>query len=81
MDFEIVKIGENLHENIEGFRRAGHIYICYKYPCCYNTTMETGSDSKTSRLTGHYILSILQRYPKDPLSLIKVMEESIGTGR
>ena len=30
--------------------------------------METGSDAKTSRLTWHNILSILQKYPKDPLS-------------
>ena len=44
--------------------------------------METGSDAKTSRLTWHNILSILQKYPKDPaLSLTEVMEERIGTGR
>ena len=43
--------------------------------------METGSDAKTSRLTWHNILSILQKYPKDPLSLTKVKEESVGTGR
>ena len=34
-----------------------------------------------SRLTWDNILSILQKYPKDPLSLTKFMEESIGTGR
>ena len=27
MAFEIVKMGQNLHTNMEGFRRAGHIYI------------------------------------------------------
>ena len=43
--------------------------------------METSSDAKIIRLTWHDILSILQKYPKDPLSLTKVMEESIGTGR
>ena len=41
--------------------------------------MEMGSDSKTSRLTWDNILSILQKYPKDTLSLTKFMEESIGT--
>ena len=41
--------------------------------------MEMGSDAKTSRLTWRNILSILQKYPKDLLSLTKVMEESIGT--
>ena len=25
--FEMVKIGQNLHANMEGFRRAGHTYI------------------------------------------------------
>ena len=55
--------------------------LYYKYPYRYNTTMEMGSDAKTSRLTWHNILSILQKYLKDPLSLTKVMEESIGTGR
>ena len=43
--------------------------------------MEMGSDAKTSRLTWHNILSILQKYPKDPSTLTKVMEESIGTGQ
>ena len=38
--------------------------------------MEMGSDAKTSRLTWHNILSILQNYPKDPLSLTKVMEDN-----
>ena len=27
--FEIVKIGQNLHVSMEGFRRAGHIYSMY----------------------------------------------------
>ena len=40
-------------------------------------TMEMGSDAKTIRLTWHNMLSILQKYPKDPLSLTKVMEEYI----
>ena len=43
--------------------------------------MEMGSDSKTSRLTWDNILSILQKYPKDTLSLTKFMKESIGTGQ
>ena len=43
--------------------------------------MEIGSEAKTSRLSWYNILSILQKYPKDPLSLTKVMEENIGTGR
>ena len=29
--FEIVKIGQNLHLNMEGFRRAGHIYMRYTF--------------------------------------------------
>ena len=28
--FEIIKIGQNLHVNMEGFRRAGHIRYAYK---------------------------------------------------
>ena len=40
-----------------------------------------GNDAKTTRLTRTNILSILQKYLKDPLNLTKVMEESIGTGR
>ena len=43
--------------------------------------MKTGSDAKTSRLTWHNILSILQKYPNDPLTLTKVKEESIGNDR
>ena len=38
--------------------------------------MEMGNDAKT---TWHNILSIPQKYPRDPLSLAKVIEESIGT--
>ena len=26
-NFEMVKTGQNLHANIEGFRKAGHIYF------------------------------------------------------
>ena len=26
MTFKVVKMGQNLHENMEGFRRAGHNY-------------------------------------------------------
>ena len=40
-----------------------------------------GNDAKTTRYTWHNIFSILQKYVKDPLSLTKVMEESIETGQ
>ena len=42
--------------------------------------MEMGSDAKTIRLTWHNILSIPQKYLRDPLSLTKVIKASIGTG-
>ena len=38
-------------------------------------------DAKTTQLTWHNILSILQNYLKDALSLPKVIEQSLGTGR
>ena len=40
-----------------------------------------GGDAKITRLTWHNILSILQKYLKDALSLPKVIEQSQGTGR
>ena len=43
--------------------------------------METDSNAKAIQLTWHNILSILQKYLKDPLSLTKVMEQSLGTSR
>ena len=43
--------------------------------------METDNNVKTTRLTWHNILRILQKYLKDPLSLTEVMEQSLGTGR
>ena len=43
--------------------------------------MEIGSDAKTIRLTWLNIRSIPQKYLRDPLSLTKVIEENIGTGR
>ena len=26
-NYKVLKVGQNLHANMEGFRRAGHIYI------------------------------------------------------
>ena len=39
------------------------------------------SDAKVTRLNWHNILSILQKYLKDVLSLPKVTELSLGNGR
>ena len=43
--------------------------------------MERDNNVKTIGLTWHNILSILQEYLRDPLSLAEVMEQSVGTGR
>ena len=38
-------------------------------------------DAKATRLTWHNILCILKKYLKDALNLLKVKEQSLGTGR
>ena len=39
-----------------------------------------GGNAKATRLTWHNSLSILQKYLKDALSLLKVMQQSLKTG-
>ena len=38
-------------------------------------------NAKATRLTWHNILSILRKYLKDLLNLLKVIEQTLGTGR
>ena len=42
--------------------------------------IETGGSAKATRLTWHNSLSILQKYLEDALNLLKVVEQSLGTG-
>ena len=42
--------------------------------------IEMGGDAKTTQLTWHSILSILQKYLKNALNLAKVIEQSLVIG-